>query len=249
MAGFKTHIGTSTVLGVGYGAAGSWFGMPLGESILSASLCSVAGMLPDLDSDSGVPIRETFCFLSALVPMMLINRLEPYDIAPETLLVIGIIGYVVMRFGVSRLFRKYTVHRGMWHSIPAAAIAGLIVYLLTCLPDETIRLYRSGAVVAGFLCHLVLDEIWSIEMKRGRLRFKKSFGTAMKLWSRNMWANLTTYAKLAALVAIVVTHPAWLEVVHEEVRGRHQAAGASEGDSAVVRQAERLEETLKKSLR
>jgi len=249
MAGFKTHIGVSTTLGIGYGAVGFWYGMPLGESILSATLCSIGGMLPDLDSDSGVPIRETFGFLSALVPMMLIERLRPYNIDPETLLVIGILGYVVMRFGVARLFRKYTVHRGMWHSLPAAAIAGLVVYLLTCIPDETIRLYRSIAVVTGFLSHLVLDEFWSIELKRGRLHLKKSFGTALKLWSKSFWANVATYAKLGALVAIVVTHPKWLEVVHREVHGRDRTHTTETAPRETLRQAERIEEFLNKSLR
>ena len=33
--------------------------------------------------------------------------------------------YLLVRFGVSELFKRITVHRGMYHSIPAMLIAGL----------------------------------------------------------------------------------------------------------------------------
>ena len=60
MADFKTHITTSTVLGVGYGATAYFgFDMPMSHCFVAGAMCSVAGMLPDLDSDSGVPVRVT----------------------------------------------------------------------------------------------------------------------------------------------------------------------------------------------
>src|SRR5688500_4290560 len=50
MAGFKTHITTSTVLGVGYGVgAHMLYGVPIPTCALAAGLCSVSGMLPDID--------------------------------------------------------------------------------------------------------------------------------------------------------------------------------------------------------
>ncbi|MCE9552832.1 MAG: metal-dependent hydrolase, partial [Planctomycetes bacterium] len=81
MAGFRTHIAVSTTLGVGYGAAGVFLlpahaggELPLATCALAAGLCSVSGMLPDLDSDSGVPIRETMTLAAAVVPMLLMRR-------------------------------------------------------------------------------------------------------------------------------------------------------------------------------
>ncbi len=216
MAGFKTHISTSTACGIGYGLAGYYYmNVPADEAILAGTLCSFGGMLPDLDSDSGVPVRETFAFLSAIVPMMVMARLRDSGLSPHTLLVIGILTYVVMRFGVSRLFKKYTVHRGMWHSIPAAASVGLLVYILAYAHGQFLAVYTAGGAVLGFMSHLVLDEIWSVERKGVRVRLKKSFGTALKFWStRSMWANVSTYGKLALLVAIVVMQPKWLTEVH-----------------------------------
>ncbi|MBN1908511.1 MAG: metal-dependent hydrolase, partial [Pirellulales bacterium] len=66
MADFKTHISTSGLLGVGYGAAAFvWFDVPWPTCVLAGGLCGVSGMLPDLDSDSGVPRRESVAFAAA----------------------------------------------------------------------------------------------------------------------------------------------------------------------------------------
>ena len=54
MAGFKTHITTSSVLGVAYGAtARCLYDVPLPTCLLAGGLCGVSGMLPDLDSGPG----------------------------------------------------------------------------------------------------------------------------------------------------------------------------------------------------
>jgi len=60
MAGFKTHIGFSGLLGVGYGgAAFAFYDVPLPTALLAGGLCTVSGMLPDVDSGSGRPLRES----------------------------------------------------------------------------------------------------------------------------------------------------------------------------------------------
>ena len=71
MAGFQTHISVSTITGVGYGVWGYNCGAPLETCILAGGLCSVAGMLPDLDSDSGRPVQEISAF-AAVVPMLMV---------------------------------------------------------------------------------------------------------------------------------------------------------------------------------
>ena len=221
MAGFKTHITTSTVLGIGYGIAGKVIlDAPEETCLLAAGLCSVAGMLPDLDSDSGVPVREMMAFAAAVVPMLLIDRFRHLGLTDEMMVVAGGLIYVGIRFGVAEVFKRYTVHRGMWHSIPAAASVGMLAFLACSCSDMNLRLFKTSAVVLGFLSHLVLDELWSIEFRRGRVRLKKSSGTALKFWSKNAWANFSTYAKLAALsVAVFVGDP----MLMEQFRHEHEA--------------------------
>jgi len=206
MAGFKTHVTFSSMLGVGYAAGGyAMYDMPWPSCLIAGGLCGVAGMLPDLDSGSGRPIRESMGFAAAVVPMMLIARFETLQV-PYELMVLSAAGlYLLIRFGGAWALSKYTVHRGMFHSIPAAILAGLLAFLLTGCNniDVDVRIFKAGGLFAGYMSHLLLDEIWSIEWHHGLLRTKKSFGTALKFWGHDMWGNLSVYLKLAIVAFLV----------------------------------------------
>jgi membrane-bound metal-dependent hydrolase YbcI (DUF457 family) len=207
MAGFRTHITVSTMLGTGCAAAGYANQFPLSSCLVAGGLCSLAGMLPDLDSDSGVPVREVAALTAALVPALMIPRFEQLGMDCEQFVLTTAIMYLAVRFGLGGLFKGYTVHRGMWHSLPAAAITGLVTFLLVSGDELPIRLFKSITVMLGFLSHLVLDEVSSVQVRRGRLRIRP-LGTALKLWTtHSLWANVSTYGKLAALIALVVGDP------------------------------------------
>ena len=121
MAGFKTHITTSTILGIGDGtAAFTLYIVPLPTCLLATGLCGVSGMLPDLDSGPGLPLCECTTFAAAVVPMMLTHRFKHLGFAPETMILAGAAIYLAIRFGGGWLLRHCTVHRGMFHSLPAA---------------------------------------------------------------------------------------------------------------------------------
>ncbi|WP_419194646.1 metal-dependent hydrolase [Novipirellula herctigrandis] len=203
MADFKSHITGSTMVGIAYGYWGvASQGMSIESGILAGGLCSVSGMLPDLDSDSGIPLRETSMFCAAIVPILMIDRFRDMELTHEAMALAAMLIYISIRFVLVEFFKRYTVHRGMWHSIPAAASAGLLAYLVMPCPSEAIRVYKSMAVVVGFVVHLSMDEIWSIDFRRGRFRLKKSFGTALKFFGNNPLANVSVYAKLALLIYI-----------------------------------------------
>lgn len=218
MADFKTHITTSTILGIGYGA-GAHFGlqMPLESCMLAAGLCSISGMLPDLDSDSGIPFRETVSITAAIVPMLMIDRFQHLGFSTESIVLAAGLIYIVIRFGVAEIFKRYTVHRGMWHSVPAAVIATLLAYLVCSCEDTTLRVFKAGGVFVGFMSHLVLDEMYAIEVKRGAPRIKKSFGTAIKFWGNSLWGNVSTYGKLVIIGFVAFGDPVWMESVTHEL--------------------------------
>ena len=65
--------------------------------------------------------------------------------------------------------------------------------------SEAVRIYKSLAVVLGFTVHLCMDEIWSIDMSHG-FRLKKSFGTALKFFSKSKLGNISVYGKLFILL-------------------------------------------------
>jgi len=207
MAGFKTHITTSFVLGAGYGAtANLMYGVPWEACTVAAGLCGVSGMLPDLDSGPGRPLRESLSFAAAVVPMLMMRRLRHLGLEPESMVLVAACLYVLIRFGVAKLMTSITVHRGMFHSIPALAIVGQITYLICDHESESMRLFNVGAVMLGFASHLVLDEIWSIDFRH--LRLKSSFGTAIKFWGDCWWSNLAVYANTIILAMLIMQDPA-----------------------------------------
>lgn len=201
MAGFRTHITVSGTLGVVYGGVAV---QPLGFStetgLLAAGLTTVGGMLPDLDSDSGVPVREMFGLAAVVLPLLLVPRMVQMDMSREGILATLLFGYVVIRYGVANVFRRFTVHRGMYHSIPAMLIAGLVVYLGYSSPDQNVRLLLAGGVMLGFLSHLVLDELYSVDIRGIRIKLKSSAGSALKFFSPSLLATTVCYAILGGLL-------------------------------------------------
>jgi membrane-bound metal-dependent hydrolase YbcI (DUF457 family) len=248
MAGFKAHITGSTLAGIGLGVAGYGYGIPWPSCVIGGTFCSVAGMLPDLDSDSGTPVREMIGFLAAVVPALMIPRFVQLGLSTEHMVLAAIGIYAFIRFVVAAVFKHYTVHRGMWHSIPAAAVAGLLAFLLVSGTQIEVRLFKTAAVTLGFLIHLVMDEIWSFEVRRGRLHMKKSLGTALKFFTMNgLWPNVSTYGKLALAIALVISDPYLMNqlgVEQPEVARRSKAWLQSKVEQAETQVRPLLEEHL-----
>ncbi|MGW8256226.1 MAG: metal-dependent hydrolase [Thermoguttaceae bacterium] len=210
MAGFKTHITFSTILGAGYGTAAFFlYDTPWSTCVLAGGLCGVSGMLPDLDSGPGKPLHESMAFAAAVVPVMLIDRLQQMALSNEMIVLICAGLYLLIRFGGAALLKFFTEHRGMFHSLPAALIFGEVAFLLAS-GETNMRLYKAGAVVLGYCSHLFLDEVYSLEWSHGRLRLKNSFGTALKLVGHKWQANISTYAKLIILTFLVLQQPNWM---------------------------------------
>jgi membrane-bound metal-dependent hydrolase YbcI (DUF457 family) len=203
VAGFRTHITVSGICGVVYGGAAV---QPLGfhwdAAVLAAGLTTASGMLPDLDSDSGVPVRELFSLAAIIGPLLLIPRLEHMDLSRETILAAMLFGYIFIRYVVANLFKQFTVHRGMYHSIPAMLIAGLGVYLAYHSPNRNLRLLLAGGVMIGFLSHLILDEIYSVDFRGVKIKLKSSAGSAVKLASTSFFATITCYLILGGLIYV-----------------------------------------------
>ena len=203
MPGFQVHITVSTAAGIGYAAWGwSQYDLPLGTCALAGGLCSIAGIMPDLDSDSGVPSRETISFAAAVVPMLVFNRLQVQGLTIEQMVLFGAPMYLLIRYGLGAIFKSASVHRGMFHSIPAAVIAGLIGYLVCDSGVHLVHNYKAFAVGLGYLIHLVLDEIWSVELSSGIPHLKKSSGTALKFIGDKPGPTLMTYGLLCLLLML-----------------------------------------------
>ncbi|MGA2034037.1 MAG: metal-dependent hydrolase [Thermoguttaceae bacterium] len=213
MANFQTHLTGSTILGIGY-AAGAYalYGVPPSTCVLAGGLCSLSGMLPDIDSGPGRPLREITAFLAAVVPCMLSSHLHRFGISAESVVLTGAAVYASIRFGLAYFLRHHTVHRGMFHSLPTAAIFGELTYLLAYGENPVFRWFIAGGTVLGFLSHLVLDEVYSVQWD-GSPRLKKSFGTALKIFGNGWGPNVAAFSKLAVLSFLVVYEPGVLRQV------------------------------------
>ena len=206
MADFRRHITVSTVCGV---ALGGLVVNPLGYSsetgFLVAGVTAVGGMLPDLDSDSGIPVREMSSLAAAVIPLLLIPRLMVSGMTLEGVLATAGALYLFIRYVAARIFRKLTVHRGMFHSIPAMLICGLIVYLEYRSPNRGIRLLLAAGVMLGVFSHLVLDELYSVDFQGARIRLNKSAGSALKFASPSWKATCICYGILLGLILTAYT--------------------------------------------
>jgi hypothetical protein len=190
----------SAPLGAGYGSLAllrpdfDW-----GAIALGAGLTTIGGLVPDLDSDSGVPVRELFGILAAAVAVAVFHPLREQNVPLEQALTIMAAVYFALRYGVANLFRRVSVHRGMYHSLPAMLITGLVVYLGYPSANVYLRLYLAGGIMVGFLSHLVLDELCSVDFMGFRIRLNKFAGSALKFASPSYPATITAYAILFTL--------------------------------------------------
>jgi hypothetical protein len=204
MAGYRQHLMTSSALGVGYGTAGLFVG-GLGvwdQALLGAGVTALGGLLPDLDSDSGVPVRELFGIAAMVTPLLLYAHLANSGLPLEQILLLLAGSYVLIRYGISRLFKRYTVHRGIFHSIPALLIAGLGMFLVYPSSNAGLRLFLAGGVMIGFLSHLVLDEVYSVNFTGGKVTLNKYAGSALAFWSPSWSATTTAYVLLVMLTCL-----------------------------------------------
>src|SRR5450755_2846043 len=129
MASFYGHFSTGVILGSAYGMAGVWYGpFDWGIVFLAGLTTAIGALTPDLDSDSGVPIRELFGLAGAVFPLFLIPRLRRSGLTLEQSLCIMICSYIFILYCLSRVLKNFSVHRGMFHSIPALCIAGLAIF-------------------------------------------------------------------------------------------------------------------------
>ena len=203
MADFRTHV---TVASLGSGllstvCLGAGVASPR-EVIALAVVGAIGGMLPDIDSDHSSPIKIVFTVLGFVSAFLVVFcNVEQYAILELWLLWIAV--YLFVRYGVWQVFARFTVHRGIFHSLAAAGFFGLLMTNLSfrvfgCSP---LLSWIIGAFVCfGYTVHLLLDEIFSVDFMNTRI--KSSFGTALKVID---YRNLTNSALLLGATYVLYT--------------------------------------------
>ena len=233
MAGYREHISISGLLGAVYGGAATFaFGFTPVQGALAGVLTWVSGMLPDLDSESGKPVREIFSLAAAAVPLCLMHRLETWGGNPEGAMLLAVLIYVAIRYGGAVLLGQLSVHRGMFHSIPAMLIAAELAFLAYESETLIVKFLMAGGVALGFLSHLVLDEIYAVQWTGIRIKLNKYAGSAMKFIGPRFFANIVTYALLT-----VLTYATLVDLGVLEAPGTQPPPTAESKTPEVLRQA------------
>ncbi len=221
MAAFRTHITAGLIVGYAAGAFAvltRWAVAPLTPFAIFAAGC-IGAFLPDIDSDSGKPFSMVFGLLAMIGGSLLFLHILSQPPLPWYLW-IGFppLGALVIRYGVGNLFRKYTVHRGIFHSIPAALIATLTAPLVlrSFQMNERDLFAIAASIGLGYLSHLILDEVYAFVNFEGlKIKPKKSFGTALSFAEESKAVTVIAYVILAALAIIQWN---WLLAVWQDAR-------------------------------
>jgi len=205
MAGYKAHMAFGMATGLGWSIAVLMLSLASVGFIPIIFVFTVVGaFLPDLDSDTGVPLKIlliTFSLIGALFIGWIIIKQETSSLLE--LSSAPILTGLFIYYGIGGIFKKLTHHRGIFHSIPAVILATLIS--LTILNqfelENNIKIALSLGLGLGYLCHLILDELNSV-VNLGGLPFipNKSIGTALKLYSKNWKISLAIYIALGFLL-------------------------------------------------
>ena len=212
MAAYREHVTVSGLLGIGYGAMATLsMGFTPIQGCLAAALTWFAGMLPDLDSKNGRPLREVFSLLAAIVPFTMEHRLVMWGGSFEGAMFLAIVIYCTIRYGGAAILSRLTVHRGMFHSIPAAIVFAQLAFLGYESDSFEVRLLMAGGVLVGVLSHLILDEMYSVGWSGVRLKLNKAAGSAFKLIGPNALSNVVTYAILGVLTWTILQETGWVE--------------------------------------
>ena len=182
MANFNTHISVAAV------ASGliSTLCLQVGlvdskDAMLLVLMGTIGGILPDIDLQYSYPSRIIFSLLGMITAFLWILSAEN-SLSISELWVIGTAIYLGIRYGLWKIFSMYTKHRGAVHSVIAGFLSMQVATVISFHfygKDEFTSWLIGFMMFIGFMIHLLLDELYSVDFMNRRI--KRSFGTALKI--------------------------------------------------------------------
>jgi hypothetical protein len=225
MADFKTHLSFGSFLGFFLAIAtylADWV-HTVYMAVIIYFATIIGSFMPDTDSDSGHPVKilfEFYAYFAAAITFYYVHD-NGMDIVLKIVAPIAVFFFV--KIILMKIFKKWTHHRGIFHSIPAALIAFFLTLLISWTTDLPLleKFSISLAIFVGYFGHLLLDEIYSVklvsnssqnsdkkrsfkEIIKRNFGLKKSFGTALDFGFNNKSKLPAIIAYFILLVLIVV---------------------------------------------
>jgi membrane-bound metal-dependent hydrolase YbcI (DUF457 family) len=185
MANFDTHLSFAAAVSgmISLGCMVGGIATPK-DVITIFILGSLGGILPDVDSDNSMPTQMIFTLLGIAAAFFIVFD-RGTTLSLLELLSLWVASYTGVKYGLGGIFNRYTTHRGIFHSLLAAlffTLMGVGISFYFFQQEGTSAWLIGLALGAGYLTHLALDEIFSVNVMG--VRFKNSFGTAMKIFPR-----------------------------------------------------------------
>jgi hypothetical protein len=204
MANFPTHIAFGTVVSGALATVTLAADLVAPENIIAVTLAGVLGsVLPDIDLKESRPARAFFAGLAVFFSFVVLFSLErKYSIAEMLVLWLGTL--LLVRYVGREIFFRFSYHRGIWHSLLAMVFCAFVTalfYSQLLRRDEGVAWLAAGFLSIGFLTHLILDELYSVDVMDTRI--KASFGTALKLVDAKHWGHSTAMAAATVLVFLL----------------------------------------------
>lgn len=211
MANFKTHLQVASVT---TGLASSLFyssgHLSAGEAFLCWVMGTLGGILPDIDSDNSHSLGIVFGAFSIIAcGFTAVAWIDAWPL-PWVWAACALV-FLLVQFGVRQIFARFTVHRGIFHSL----LAGFLFMFIAAAgaaalgASGTTSWFLALFLGFGYCIHLLLDEIFSVDFMN--ITIKRSFGTAFKLFD---YRNMATSALMAiAVIALFFLTPSYAEFV------------------------------------
>ncbi|MEL6820336.1 MAG: metal-dependent hydrolase [Calditrichota bacterium] len=218
MANFKTHLTSAAALSgilatglLGANVAGS------DDVLVYFTAGTIGGLLPDVDSDNSIILKVLFGIFAVFFSFLLMF-IQSNLFSIVELLILWTVFYLFINFVIFQAFSKFTVHRGLFHSIPAAGVAWMAatIFAYNSMEYSALKSWTVGFFVFfGYMIHLILDEIFSVDLENKKI--KKSFGTALKLFdAKNIPVTILLYLLIGGGYFFAPSPQRFLDTVFKE---------------------------------
>jgi hypothetical protein len=204
MASFAQHVNTAVVIsGISIAPLYSSSLIDINQAFALLFFGMIGGILPDIDLENSKPIQITSSILSIFIPLLaILTLLESLSISK--MLFIWFLSSMLLHFIIFRILLHLTIHRGVIHSVPMGLLfsQSLNIMFYTIFEfTELFSLLCGVFLFFGFIIHLVLDEI--VSLNAFGMNFKKSLGTALKFYDgNNLLGSVFIYTSIIILQII-----------------------------------------------
>lgn len=217
MANFRTHLIYGTV------ASGAGATLLLNSELVSpqeALLCWVAGtvggLLPDVDSDNPQSAAIVFSLLGVVASALTVGAtLSEWPLIWVWLAAAGMFAFIY--YGVRYLFEAFTSHRGVFHSVLAGVMFGLLATAVAGFAGatSTASWFYGLFLFVGYVIHLLLDEAYAVNFANEAI--KRPLGGTFKFFDyKNLKSSAgITVAVVALFFLFAPSHSEFVEILKD----------------------------------